>query len=76
MQQLAFDLKLTKDGSERYIALNKLLKYMRLCESGAMANALITDGLVTVNGSVDTRKRAKIKSGDVVIFNSVEIHVR
>lgn len=76
MQTAEFNLKPSNNDSPAYIELNKLLKFMQLCENGGMANAFIADGLVKVNGSVDTRKRAKIKSGDVVLFEDVEIHVK
>lgn len=53
------------EGSE-YIELNKLLKITGLCESGGTASMLITDGVVKVDGKTETRKRCKIRSGQVV----------
>lgn len=76
MKQLTFNLKPSKDGSEPFIELNKLLKFMKMSENGAMANVFITDGLVKVNGTIDQRKRAKIRKGDVVEFEDVEIRVQ
>lgn len=43
-----------------YIKLNQLLKLLGWCASGAEANAAIEQGLVMVNGIVETRKRNKI----------------
>lgn len=44
-----------------YIKLNQLLKLMGWCTSGAEANTAIENGLVLVNGAVETRKRNKIQ---------------
>lgn len=51
-----------------FIQLDQLLKATGLCESGGAAHAAITEGLVTVDGTVDTRKRAKIRPGQFVEF--------
>ncbi len=51
---------------EEYIELIRLLKYMRLAETGGHANLMVDEGLVKLNGSVEYRKRAKLRKGDVV----------
>ncbi|MCE1238992.1 MAG: RNA-binding S4 domain-containing protein [Azonexaceae bacterium] len=51
-----------------FIQLDQLLKATGLCESGGAAHAAIGDGLVRVDGAVDTRKRAKIRPGQQVEF--------
>ena len=76
MQHLDFKLKPSKDANEPFIELNKLLKFMKLSENGAMANVFISDGLVKVNGKTDLRKRAKIRKGDVVVFEDSTIQVQ
>ena len=48
----------------QYIELDKLLKLLRLSESGGQAHALIASGAVLRNGQVETRKRAKLRPGD------------
>ena len=48
--------------------LDQLLKATGLCESGGAAHAAIADGRVTVDGVVDTRKRAKLRPGQTVSF--------
>ncbi|MDA3890845.1 MAG: RNA-binding S4 domain-containing protein [Salinivirgaceae bacterium] len=63
------------DIETAYIELNKLLKATQVVESGAVANICITDGLVKLNGKVDTRKRAKIRKGDKIQFEGEEIVV-
>lgn len=51
-----------------YIQLDQLLKATGLCDSGGLAHAMIADGLAMVDGQVDTRKRAKLRPGQVVSF--------
>lgn len=51
-----------------YIQLDQLLKATGLCESGGAAHAAIAEGRVRVDGEVDTRKRAKLRPGQVVAF--------
>ena len=46
-----------------YIQLNQLLKVMAWVNDGAMANDVIDNGLVKVDGTVETRRRNKIKPG-------------
>jgi ribosome-associated protein len=63
------------DGHD-YIELHSLLKVTGLCESGGVAKLLISDGLVQVDGAVETRKRCKIRTGQIVNFDSQQITVR
>ena len=58
-----------------YIELNNLLKVTGLCASGGIAKLLIADGLVTVDGQVELRKRCKIRQGQVVEFEGEKISV-
>jgi ribosome-associated protein len=51
-----------------HIQLDQLLKATGLCESGGAAHAAIAEGRVKVDGVVDTRKRAKLRPGQVVVF--------
>ena len=51
-----------------YIQLDQLLKATGLCDSGGSAHAAIAEGRVKVDATVDTRKRAKMKPGQVVTF--------
>ncbi|NVO21453.1 MAG: RNA-binding S4 domain-containing protein [Bacteroidetes bacterium] len=54
---------------QEYIELNKLLKLMNLVESGGEAKIRIEQGEVKVNGTVEYRKRNKLRTGDKVEFN-------
>ncbi|MCH6256006.1 RNA-binding S4 domain-containing protein [Puniceicoccaceae bacterium K14] len=55
------------------IELCKLLKAENMAQSGGEAKFLISEGKVLLNGEVETRKRKKIASGDVVTFNGETI---
>ncbi len=48
------------------VELYKILKFEGLAESGAQAKQIIADGLVKVNGEVETRKRRKMLNGDQI----------
>ena len=50
-----------------YIQLDQLLKTTGLCHSGGFAHAEIEAGKVTVDGVVETRKRAKLRPGQQVV---------
>jgi ribosome-associated protein len=52
--------------TEEYIELIRLLKYLRWAETGGHAKMMVEEGLVKLNGSVEYRKRAKLRKGDVV----------
>jgi len=50
------------------VELYKILKFEGMVSSGGEAKTVIENGLVLVNGEVETRKRKKIISGDIVEF--------
>jgi ribosome-associated protein len=56
------DVIITSEPVELY----KILKFEGLAENGGAAKAVIDQGLVTVNGEVETRKRKQIVGGDVI----------
>ena len=62
--------------SEEPIALYKILKLENMVASGGEAKYVISEGQVIVNGKVETRKRKKIFSGDVVEFGEKKILVQ
>ena len=59
-----------------FIELNKLLKIMQLVGSGGEAKQFIDEGLVQVNGKVETQRRKKLRVGDVVSFEGAEVKVQ
>jgi len=60
---------------DEYIELYKLFKLLDLVDSGAEAKLIIADGHVKRNGEVELRKRAKIRSGDVIEIADVVVEV-
>ncbi|HAQ20729.1 MAG TPA: RNA-binding protein [Prolixibacteraceae bacterium] len=60
---------------EEYIELIKLLKIMRISESGGQAKMMVEDGLVYRNGVPEFRKRAKLRAGDVIEVFEHEIKI-
>ncbi|AJZ88503.1 ribosome-associated protein YbcJ [Enterobacter sp. Cy-643] len=63
-------------GKHPHVELCDLLKLEGWCESGAQAKAVIAEGLVKVDGEVETRKRCKIVAGQTVSFESLSITVQ
>ncbi len=55
------------------VELYKILKFEGLTTTGGEAKLLIGDGQVTVNGDVETRRRRKMLSGDIIGFRGEEI---
>ncbi|TJY63225.1 RNA-binding S4 domain-containing protein [Sinimarinibacterium sp. CAU 1509] len=60
MQSVEFPL------SGEYIELNQLLKLAGACDSGGAGKVLVAEGLVSVDGQIESRKTAKIRAGQVV----------
>jgi ribosome-associated protein len=60
---------------DSYIELYKILKRENMAATGGEAKYLIDRGQVKVNGEVETRKRRKTVSGDVVELNGEKILV-
>lgn len=58
-----------------YIALCDLLKACSIANSGGQAKHMIGLSLVSVNGQIETRKRAKIVAGSVVTGADFRIDV-
>lgn len=58
------------------VELYKILKFEGLVSSGGEAKIVIADGLVKVNGKVETQKRKKIVSGDTIEFGHESIRVQ
>ena len=60
---------------EEYIELIKLLKIMRVSESGGQAKLMVEDGIVLRNGEPEFRKRAKLRAGDVIEVFEYKIRI-
>jgi ribosome-associated protein len=63
------------DGRE-FVELCDLLKIKGLCATGGLAKIAIAEGMVTVDGSLELRKRHKIRTGQVVEFEGRTIAVK
>jgi len=57
------------------VELFKILKFEGLTASGAEAKAAITRGEVSVNQTIETRKRNKIMAGDIIFFEEEEFKI-
>ena len=68
-------MKFSLKTGEEYIELNQLLKLMQVVQSGGHAKLVIDDGLVTVNGEQEMRKRRKMRVGDKAEFDGTSILV-
>jgi ribosome-associated protein len=58
-----------------FIPMIQLLKATGLVQSGGEAQTVVEDGLVKYNGSVDYRKRLKVRQGDVIDFMGNQIKI-
>ena len=61
---------------EEFIKLGQAIKAAGLVESGVEAKELIQDGLVEVNGEVETRRGRKLYEGDTVSFENQTIKIK
>lgn len=71
MQRIDFDL----DPGHEYVELNQLLKLVGFADSGGQGKAIVASGAVAVDGAVELRKTAKIRAGQTVRIEDVEIRV-
>jgi len=64
MKELNYTLK-----NEEFIDLTTLLKLLSLVSSGGEAKVRIAHGEAMFNGEIETRRRKKLRAGDVVEFS-------
>lgn len=57
------------------IRLGQFLKLADLIDYGAEAKPLLMQGLVVVNGEVETRRGRQLRKGDVVTFGGQSVRV-
>lgn len=60
---------------EEPTALYKILKIANLVSGGGEAKLAISEGYVSLNGDVETQKRKKIYSGDLIYFNEQYLQI-
>ena len=61
--------------TQEYIELIKLLKLTGIAETVGMAKALVEDEQVSCNGQIDTRKRLKVRKGDIIEVLDQKINI-
>jgi ribosome-associated protein len=61
--------------SGEHIELCKLLKAANLVMSGGEGKEVVAQGMVYVDGELETRKRAKIRAGQTIEFEGHTIEV-
>ncbi|MBT3383700.1 MAG: RNA-binding S4 domain-containing protein [Prolixibacteraceae bacterium] len=66
------EFKLTSE----YIELVKLLKLLRIAESGGHAKIMVEEGEVFLNGKQEFRKRAKLRHEDKIEVLGENILIR
>jgi YhcH/YjgK/YiaL family protein len=57
------------------IELYKIMKIANIVGSGGEAKIMISEGFVSVNDEVETRKRKKIYAGDIIAFENDKIQI-
>jgi len=62
--------------TEEPVELYKILKFEGMVPSGGEAKLAVGEGMVKVNGVVETRKRKKIMSGDTIEFSGDKIKIK
>ena len=65
-------VEVTKEPVELY----KILKFEGMVGSGGEAKLVIAEGHVLVNGEIETCKRKKIVSGDIIEFGQDRIRIQ
>ncbi|KIQ97699.1 RNA-binding S4 domain-containing protein [Lysobacter sp. A03] len=71
METLEFEL----DDGHEYVELNQLLKLVGLCDSGGIGKQIVASGAVAVDGKVELRKTCKVRPGQLVSLDGVEVLV-
>lgn len=61
---------------DEFIKLGQALKAVGFVESGVEAKEVISQGLVIVNGEIETRRGKKLYDGDEVEFDGDKISIQ
>ena len=65
-------VEITREPVELY----KILKFEGMVGTGGEAKLVISDGLVRVNGKIETRKPKQIVAGDTIEFDQDTIRIQ
>ena len=58
-----------------FIKLDSLLKYSGIVETGGIAKEIIKDGAVKFNGEVCTMRGKKVRTGDIVTIEELDVEI-
>lgn len=61
--------------TREYIELDSLLKLLSIASSGGAAKVMVMEGLVEVNGEIESRKTRKLRAGDIIRVEGEEIRI-
>ncbi len=62
--------------SSEPVELYKILKFEGMVSSGGEAKSVIASGQVLLNGNIETQKRKKIVSGDIIEFDNEQLSIQ
>ncbi|MBP1578289.1 MAG: RNA-binding S4 domain-containing protein [Oscillospiraceae bacterium] len=68
-------MKKTVEITTEFIKLDQLLKFSGAVMTGGEAKEAVVDGYVTVNGEICTMRGKKIRPGDIVGIDDIELEV-
>ncbi|MEF9916960.1 MAG: RNA-binding S4 domain-containing protein [Lachnospiraceae bacterium] len=60
---------------EEFIKLGQVLKAAGLVDSGLTAKLVIQDGLVKVNGEIETQRGKKLHGGEIISYDGEEVKI-
>ena len=69
-------MEIFKLENGEFIELHDLLKVMGFCSTGGEAKIAIVEGLVSVDGKVEQKKRCKIRKDQVVEYSGKKLTVK
>ena len=61
--------------TDEFIKLGQALKKAGLVDSGVDAKVVIQDGLVLLNGQVETQRGKKLYGGEIISYNEETVKV-
>lgn len=70
MEKIDFQLR------GEFIELIKLLKLVRIAESGGQAQLFVENGEVKLNNEIEFRKRAKLRKNDIIDIFDIQIIIK
>ena len=71
MSKQVLEVKITTE----FITLDQLLKFSGVAETGGMAKDIVLNEEVSVNGEICSMRGKKIRKGDKVTLDDIEINI-